>query len=173
MKKIILILLFFVDLISSEPFIAELINIESSSRLHFRYKTSYFVCANYGVIDINTLYMDKNLSKECTEAIEQFYIYNPKLKNIAHYTFKIKQFYHIETHNQKCIIFIKGRKSYSEHLLELGLAKVQPFFDDKRYRQTFKNAQYEAKLEKRGFWDKFMIRNCVITYGVDKMNLKE
>ncbi len=173
MKKIILILLFFANLSSSEPFIAELLSVESNSILHFRYKSSSFVCTNYGVIEVDTLYRDKNISKECRKSINEFYIYNPKLKNIAHYIFEPRQLYHIEVHDDKCMIFIKGRKSYSEYLIEIGLAKVKPFFNDKRYRQTFKNAQYEAKLQKKGFWDKAMIKNCVINYEMDEINLKE
>ena len=169
----ILFLISTVQLSASEPMIAELIKIQSSSQLLFRYKNTQFLCQNYGVIDVDTMYNDTNISKECRKRINDFYIYNPKSKNIAYYNFSIYQLYHVEIKNNKCLVFLKGSKTYSQYLIELGLAKPKPFFADKKYRQRFKNAFYEAKLVKQGYHKNPFLKNCMNNYGISDLNLRE
>ncbi len=163
MSKKIVIFIFFVYqtvLIGAEPILATLNNIDSNEIQKFKIAQKSFYCRPYGVTSIDKLYSNSQNNSSCKKSIESFYKKNPYSKYFALKILKTKQMYHIEHKNDSCIVYAKGAKSYSELLLERGLAVIKPLFKDEEFSSSFKKAQARAKSSKLGIWKSNLLIEC-------------
>ncbi len=166
MLKSINIYLFYLSLasflVATEPTLATLEKIVSNDRQKFSIKNYNFYCKPYGIVTLDELYSNATLDSTCKKSIESFYIKNPELKYYSSNFLKIKQMYHLEFKDDRCILFMQGQKSLSEFLLENGIALQKPFFKDKEYSFLFKKAQQRARILRRGMWSENILRECVV-----------
>ena len=163
MFKIIVILIFFIYkivLIAEEPILATLSNIPSNEIQKFKIAQNSFYCKPYGVISIDRLYANSLADSSCKKSIDNFYKINPNSRYFALNLLKIKQMYHIEFKNDSCIIYSNGGISYSETLLENGLATLKAQLKDEEFGASFKKAQERAKHSKIGIWKDDLLVNC-------------
>ena len=157
------IFLFLISIVEAkEPQLAQLKSILSNEVQYFSIKNSRFYCRSYGVITIDQLYRRATFNQNCKEKITTFYRKNPQEYYYALQVFKENQFYHLEFQNAACIIYAKGKYTYSELLLRRGLAIVEPNFKDLEFKTSFIKAQTSAKEHKRGLWKDEIIKNCLL-----------
>jgi len=69
--------------------------------------------------------------------------------------------YHVEFKEKGCVIYVQGKKTLSEVLLEEGLAVSQPSFQDEEYNYSFLKLQQRAKSNKKGLWGEDILKSCV------------
>lgn len=161
MKFIIKIYLFVsVVLFADEPIGMNLENIIANDSLVFSVKQSYFNCYPYGVIPLEKLLRDKHVSKVCQNEYLIFKKRYPKLYFFAFYHLHVRQNYMVKLQKEGCLIFSKGKKTYSEILLEQGLAIIDPKIKNQEYDFYFFNAQARAKREKKGLWGDPAMQKC-------------
>ena len=163
MSKKIVIYIFFVYqtvLIGEEHILATLRNIDSNEIQKFKIAQNSFYCKPYGVISIDKLYANSSNASSCQRSIDVFYKKNPYSRYFAQNLLKIKQTYHIEYKNDSCVVYAKGAKTYSELLLESGLAVMKPLFKDEEFSSSFKKAQVRAKSSKLGMWKNNLLIDC-------------
>ncbi len=160
MKKFSFFLLPFL-LFAQEPLIMILDAIESNSAFVFRYKQTHMLCKPYGVIGMDEILVNKRLNPICKSALEEFFIQNPKLYYFAHYKLYLEQGYHVEVTQNGCKIFVSSPKSYSEMLLENGLAIIDQKVYDEEVDFLFYKALRRAKMQKRGIWQNPKIQSCI------------
>jgi len=148
-------------LIAEEPLLATLNNINSIEIQKFKIAQNSFYCRPYGVISIDKLYASSLKDSSCKESVEILYKKNPNLRYFTQNILKIKQMYHIEYKKESCIIYAKGAKSYSELLLENGLAVIKPLFIDEEFSSSFQKAENRAKSSKLGIWKSDLLTQCI------------
>ena len=161
MHKLFILLFLLTQLFSSESQLAILSNISSNSAQEFSISGSRFICRPYGVLALEELSQNSKIGSICQKSIQNFYLKNPTLKQFAQLKLHYMQMYKLEFKKSRCILYAQGQKSYSELLLESGLAVVKPIFLDDEFSYSFSKAQKSAKLLKRGVWKEKIMNNCI------------
>jgi hypothetical protein len=162
MNKILaMFFIFFLSFVDAkEPFLAMLKEVYTNDLQTFGYKESSFVCKPYGVLTLEELYEQSGSTPACKRAIDEFYIQHPSLKYLAEIKLHKGQLYHILFRKEECIIYLKGQMSYSELLLQKGVAMKNRDFNDKEFRSVFYDAQESARIEKKGLWGSDIFGKC-------------
>ena len=153
------ILSFFVY--AKEPIVAILDNIPSNAYQEFHIKNYAFSCSTYGVVPIEKLYLNATLNSTCQKKISDFYKTDPNSKYFAQRVLKVQQQYHLEFKEGECTLYALGQKTFSELLLENGLAIIKPLFRDDEFKYLFNQAQKRAKANKKGMWKDNVIKSCI------------
>ena len=109
---------------AKEPTVVILDNVISNEVQEFRIGEYSFRCIPYGVLSLERLYSNSKLTSRCQKSIYDFYKKYPDLKYYAQRILKREQMYHVEFKNQECILYASGEKTFSELLLENGLATL-------------------------------------------------
>jgi len=146
---------------AKEPFLAILTKTESNEIQIFRFSSYTITCSPYGVTSLEKLYFNSKDGSSCKKSIELFYRKNPQAEYYWANKLKVMQMYHIEIKPKSCVVHVDGLKTYSELLLENGLAIKKPFFDDYEYNAVFTKAQTKAKNLKIGFWSEQLFNDCI------------
>ncbi len=164
-RLILLIGIGFVSFLdATEPKIMILDRIHNNGEYTFRYRQSLYVCKPYGVWTLDMVYTKQGMGKVCKKALKRFIISNPKLHNFAKYRLHREQSYHVERKKNGCVIFLAGKKTFSEELLSAGLAIKEPFFNDEECNVYFHHATQNAKLHRRGIWQDIRLQNCIAEF---------
>ncbi|MEA3371472.1 MAG: thermonuclease family protein [Campylobacterota bacterium] len=152
----------FLTLKAQEPTLGQLVNVYSNQYQKFKIGNFSFTCKPYGVITLGMLQKQALLNSECKSAISEFYKRAPKGKYYAQRVLKVKQFYSLEFKESECLVYSNGQKTFSESLLEEGLALLEPKFKDNEFKASFYYAQENAKLNQNGVWKENILRKCVV-----------
>jgi len=152
--------LFSTLLAAKEPVLSTLVTIVSNEVHEFKNGNYKYMCRPYGVYTLEELYRNAKKDSVCQKSIQSFYNKNPNLLNYSHQKLNTFQSYSIVFKNQKCVISVAGEKSYSEFLLEEGLALKVPAKLGKEYDFLFMKVQREAKKEKKGLWNENISKEC-------------
>ena len=147
---------------AKEPTVVILDNVISNEVQEFRIGEYSFRCIPYGVLSLERLYSNSKLTSRCQKSIYDFYKKYPDLKYYAQRILKREQMYHVEFKNQECILYASGEKTFSELLLENGLAVINPMFRDEEFKYVFNKAQLNAKMNKYGMFKENIINNCIV-----------
>ena len=161
MNKILYIFIFLINLQAKEPTIAFLNNIISNEMQELSIGVYSFVCVPYGVVTLEELYRTSKDASLCKKSIIDFYKKNKDLEFYVYKKMDIGQSYSIVFKEKQCLINVAGEKSYSEILLDKGLAFKAPKRLEKEYEYTFYKAQREAKMFKKGIWANSVTQNCI------------
>jgi len=159
MKLLFILLMPIFFLRASE--IALLLEIKNNSLLYFSIKNREHLCIPYGIITFDILQYKSKDNALCQKALLEYYDKYPKDKNFAKKHFHTQQYYNIEKKKSSCIIYAKGKKSYSSILLEKGLAIVPTHFKDKIFEYKYRKIENEAKISQKGLWSNPILRNCI------------
>ncbi|QOP41563.1 hypothetical protein [Sulfurimonas marina] len=120
-----------------------------------------FVCKPYGVVTLDEVLNSKETDKECKNTLQKFYIQNPRLYNLYRRYLKRKSFYHVEYLDKSCLVHAKGELTFSEILLQNGIALIDKGFKDEIYNARFKSAQKSAETWKRGMFSDQKVLSCM------------
>jgi hypothetical protein len=123
-----------------------------------------FVCRPYGVVTLEELYYKADNNSSCQKNIQNFFKKNPLEGYFSENLLKLRQLYHTEFRNTKCILYAKGKLSLSELILKNGLGLKEPNFDDKEFNHLFRNAQAYAKQNKIGLFEDGLIEPSCIEF---------
>lgn len=120
-----------------------------------------FVCKPYGVVTIDEVLNSKETDKECKNTLQKFYIQHPRLYNLYRRYLKRKSFYHVEYLEKSCLVHVKGELTFSEILLQNGIALIDKEFKDETYNARFKSAQKSAEIWERGMFSDPKLLSCM------------
>ncbi len=159
----ILIIKFFIISVlgASEPRLAILNSVVSNELQLFQIRRNSYACKPYGVITLDKLRLNSAQGSLCKKSVERFYVQNPDAQYFSLNLLKVKQTYHLEFRDDRCVLFAKGEKSLSELLLENGLALLRPNFQDEIYAFLYKKAQNRARVLRRGLWGENIKKECI------------
>ena len=146
----------------SNPVTMTLESILSNEMFLFRYANERYTCKVYGIWGLEKIYRNKTLNATCKRALEEFILHNPKDVHMARYVLHLQQRYRLEyKKGGSCVLYFNSPKSFSEVLLEHGLALLKPAFSDREFLYRFRSAQSIAQTQKRGIWSTPLLRSCI------------
>lgn len=146
---------------AKENLIAQLINIKNNSSLNYQKTEFTFLCEPYGLLSVDQVLSDEKSNNHCKNSVKKFYQNHLELEYLAYEYLKVKQFYHLKFKNKQCLIYAQGLKTYSEILLQEGLALLSKGFKDEEFLYEFQKAQEGAKLNKKGIYSDKEVLDCV------------
>ena len=114
---------------AKEPILAMLLNVNSNELQKFGIGNYNFYCIPYGITTLESLLAKSENESSCKKSIEMFYKKHPNLKYYSLKLLKLKQEYHVDFKNTKCILYAKGQMTLSELLVKEGLALLNPSFE--------------------------------------------
>ena len=161
MHKFLSFFIFLTSLYATEPTLAKLVNIDSNNVQKYSIGNYTFYCRPYGVLTLDKLYDVSGLKSKCKEKIKVYYSQHPQDYYFAQNLFKRGQWYHIEFKKNTCVVYAQGQYTYSELLLEKGLAVRKPSFTDREFKASFYKAQNIAKDTNKGIWKDDITQNCI------------
>lgn len=152
---------FYTNIIASEPTLATLRSVSENEYQTFSIGMFQFTCRPYGVLTIDELYYKSELDSECRKSINEFYLQNPMSRYFSENLLKIRQLYHIEFKENRCILYTKGKLTMSELLIKKGLGVIKPRFKDKEFEYPLKKAYDYAKRLEVGLFKNKITNSCI------------
>lgn len=145
---------------SKEPTLAILVNIISNDLQEFKIGNHKFTCSPYGVVTLDSIYVNEAKDTICKQSISTFYKKNLDLKYYVHSKLKMFQSYSLLFKNNQCIVNVEGEKSLSEFLLDVGLAVKTSQKLDREYNFYFRKAEKTARIGQKGLWSENISKEC-------------
>lgn len=165
MNKIFLYIIYLSFLFSSsyskEPTLAILRYVYTNEFQRFSIGMYEFTCRPYGVITLEELYAQKELSPKCKKSVVDYYIENPMDKYFSENLLKHRQTYHIEPIERRCVLFANGKSTLSELLVKEGLAIVKPKLNDEDLFNRLEKTQKYAENKKTGLFKYKDLLECI------------
>lgn len=146
---------------SNEIKIGLLRSVESNALIKLIYHNQTVRCEPYGIIPLEKMSAGSATPKECAEHISRFYAEHPSDKVYARRILRSGLNYHFELKPSGCVLYANGLQSFSEMLLEKGLALESPGFDDPEWNAKLKRAQKGAELFQRGLHETLIRKFCI------------
>lgn len=138
-----------------------LTSIENNSKVNLLYKNIPISCEPFGVIPLEKMALNGVNPQECRSAIESYYRAHPRDKSFAREYLHIQQSYHYETIKGGCVLYANGVENYSEMLLRMGLAVIDPAFDNGEWNGKLKRSFQGAQIQKNGLHDTRIRAFCI------------
>ncbi|MDY0121450.1 MAG: hypothetical protein RBR54_05860 [Sulfurimonas sp.] len=148
--------------IAAEPALGMLRAVQSNAFQKFSFSNTHFGCRAYGIVSLEELYHNTNTNDVCRSKIQRFYLKNPHSQYFSATLLDVKQLYHVEFRERRCIVYAQGQMTLSELLLQNGLALLKPEFQDKEFRYLYNRAQKNAKLNEKGIWADETLSECIL-----------
>ena len=160
--KTIFLITFFCYIYADSIQLAELREVSSNDTQRFSIGMSRFICQPYGVVTVEAMLQNKNMTPVCKQKIENYFLINPKQKYFAELSLHVRQNYHIEFKDSKCLVYAFGEKTLSEALIEKGVAIKKQNFNDDEFKFLFEKAQQKAKKSHQGIWSDIALQTCIL-----------
>jgi hypothetical protein len=142
------------------PHTAMLEQTPDNAALVFKSDQSRLICKPFGVRTLEEIAGDRRTNTLCKALFEGYAKRNPGSRQYAASTLKRFQFYRIEPVQERCILYAKGRVSYSEMLLHEGLAVIKRGEVKRELRRSFERAEAGARKNRRGIWKEALAVEC-------------
>jgi len=154
-------LLFLLTPLYGEMKIAILTSVKNNSRLELLDRNVPVQCEPFGIITLETMSQNGASPEECRNRIQAFYTAYPHYRHFACEHLYPQQSYHYEKIDTKCIVYAHSQETYSEMLLNEGLAIVDPNFEQKEWNVRLKRAEKGAQRRKQGLYDSEIPLYCI------------
>ena len=159
--KMLLILFLAVNIFGDTLHIAELKSVNSNDIQKFRIGMYGFICQPYGVVTLEEVLAQNDITPVCRQKIQTYFIKYPLQKYFVQMHTNVRQSYHVEFKKSRCIVYAQGKKTLSEELLERGLGVMKNNFTDDEFRYLFLTAQKRAQVAKMGVWGEDALLPCI------------
>lgn len=161
---------FFVRLISMMIFLTPLYaditvgilkSVEGNSKQTLLTKNTVLGCEPFGIITLEKMLRNAASTQECKKAVSDFYTSHPHDKQFAREHLYVQHSYHYEMIKEGCVLYANGNQTYSEMLLDQGLALIDPSFNNNEWNGRFKRAQKGSEYQKNGLHDTLIKKWCI------------
>lgn len=118
-------------------------------------------CEPHGIKTLEWLIRDAASSAECQKSVDAFYYSHPHERLYAQEHLHLYQTYHYEKNDNGCILYANGPESYSEMLLNEGLAIIDEKYDNSEWNAKLKRALLRGKSKKESIHDTDILEKCI------------
>lgn len=150
----------FVTSLHADIMLRQLISIENNSAMLLLDHNSPIRCEPHGIKTIEWLIRDAKSVGECQKSVDAFYLSHPHERLYAQEHLHLHQTYPYEKRNNRCILYGNGPESYSEMLLNEGLAVLDETYDDKEWNERLKRAFTRGQKKKEGLQESDILQKC-------------
>ncbi len=144
----------------AQPLLGTLVHIKDNRYVDLRIEQTPYRCQPYGVETLEELSENSQLGGECKDVVIKFYRTHPQAYDFAKKRLRRYQRYHLEIKKRSCIMYVMGRRSYAELLLEEGLAMKVPSGVEELWEHRLERAQYRGRSSKKGIWGEMLWNKC-------------
>jgi len=131
--------------------------------LHFKKGSISIYCNPHGTYTITQFLNDETVDNKCkSELLKLSNNIQRRYGRHLNQRLHLEQTYHLRSIDNQCVVFFNDNKTYSQTLVENGLAVVKKGFqsEDKWFEYRLNKAQELAQREKRGIWSTPFLAKC-------------
>ena len=118
-------------------------------------------CEPHGIKTLEWLIRDAASPALCQKSVDAFYYAHPHERLYAQEHLHLYQRYHYEKNDKGCILYANGPESYSEMLLNEGLAIVDENYNNREWNAKLKRALLRGKNKKKNIHDADILEKCI------------
>lgn len=118
-------------------------------------------CEPHGIKTLEWLIRDATTVQECQKSVDAFYFAHPHVRLYAQEHLRLHQTYHYEKSDKGCILYANGPESYSEMLLNEGLAIIDDRYDNREWNAKLKRALLRGQSKKEGIFQSDILQKCI------------
>jgi hypothetical protein len=136
-------------------------SIENNSAMTLLDNNKPVKCEPHGIKTLEWMIRDAASVGECKKSIDIFYISHPHERLYAQEHLHLYQTYHYEKSDKGCILYANGPESYSEMLLNEGLAIVDDKYDNYEWNEKLKRAFLRGQSKKERINESDILQKCI------------
>lgn len=118
-------------------------------------------CEPFGIKTLEWMVRDAASSAECQKSVDTFYLSHPHEKLYAQEHLHLYQRYHYEKDNQGCVLYANGPESYSEMLLNEGLATIDEGYNNREWNAKLQKALLRGKKKQESIHQSDILQKCI------------
>lgn len=141
--------------------LGQMSSIENNSAMTLLDNNKPVKCEPHGIKTLEWLIRDAATPAECQKSVDAFYVNHPHERLYAQEHLKLYQRYHYEKNDKGCILYANGPESYSEMLLNDGLAIVDEKYDDIEWNAKLKRAFMRGQSKKERINESDILQKCI------------
>lgn len=147
--------------LDAKVMLGELKSIKNNSAMTLMENNSLVKCEPHGIKTLEWLIRDAASSSECQKSVDAFYYAHPHERLYAQEHLHLNQRYHYEKSDKGCILYANGPESYSEMLLNEGLAIVDENYNVVEWNEKLKRAFIRGQKKKESIHDSDILQKCI------------
>lgn len=160
--KLCIVFLCFSISLDAKIMLGELKSIKNNSGMTLMDNNSPVKCEPHGIKTLEWLIRDAASPDECQKSVDTFYYAHPHERQYAQEHLHLYQRYHYEKDDAGgCILYANGPESYSEMLLNEGLAIVDIKYNNREWNERLKRASIRGQKKKEGIHSSDILQNCI------------
>lgn len=136
-------------------------SIESNSAMTLLDNNIPVRCEPHGIKTLEWLIRDAASPAQCQKSVDAFYYAHPHERLYAQEHLHLHQTYHYEKDEKGCILYANGPESYSEMLLNEGLATVDDKYNNTQWNAKLKRALLRGQKKKERIHDTDILEKCI------------
>jgi hypothetical protein len=142
--------------------LGELKSINNNSVMSLLDNNNPVKCEPHGIKTLEWLIRDAASSGECQKSVDAFYDAHPHERLYAQEHLHLYQRYHYEKDDAGgCILYANGPESYSEMLLNEGLAIVDEKYNNRGWNERLKRAFIRGQKKKESIHSSDILEKCI------------
>ena len=118
-------------------------------------------CEPHGIKTLEWMIRDAATPSACQKSVDAFYISHPHERIYAQEHVHLYQTYHYEKSDKGCVLYANGPESYSEMLLNEGLAVVDNKYNNGEWNEKLKRAFLRGQQKKGGIHGSDILQKCI------------
>lgn len=142
--------------------LGELKSIKNNSDMTLLDNNNPVICEPHGIKTLEWLIRNAVSPDECRKSVDAFYHAHPHERLYAQEHLHLYQRYHYEKDDRGgCILYANGPESYSEMLLNVGLAIVDEKYNNREWNERLKRASIRGKKKKESIHSSDILQKCI------------
>ena len=141
--------------------LGQLAGIENNSAMTLLDNNSPVRCEPHGIKTLEWMIRDAATPTECQKSVDAFYYTYPHERVYAQEHLHLYQTYHYEKSDRGCILYANGPESYSEMLLNEGLAVVDEKYNNTEWNEKLKRAALRGQKMQGRIQESDILQKCI------------
>ncbi|MDD5211579.1 MAG: hypothetical protein PHV62_04130 [Sulfuricurvum sp.] len=136
-------------------------SIENNSAMTLLDNNKPVKCEPHGIKTLEWMIRDAVSPAQCQKSVDAFYVNHPHERLYAQEHLHLYQTYHYEKNDKGCILYANGAESYSEMLLNEGLAIVDDKYKNNEWNEKLKKALLRGQSKKGRISESDILQTCI------------
>ncbi|MDQ1299011.1 MAG: hypothetical protein QG558_1550 [Campylobacterota bacterium] len=147
--------------LNAKIMLGKMSSIENNSAMTLLDNNKPVKCEPHGIKTLEGMIRDAATPTECQKRVDAFYYTHPHERLYAQEHLHLHQTYHYEKSDKGCILYANGPESYSEMLLNEGLAVVDEKYNNSEWNEKLKRALLRGQKKKERIHDSDILQKCI------------
>lgn len=141
--------------------LGQLNGIENNSAVTLLDNNKRVRCEPHGIKTLEWMIRDAATPSQCQQSVDTFYYAHPHERLYAQEHLNLYQTYHYEKSDTGCVLYANGSESFSEMLLNEGLATVDGKYNNAEWNERLKRALIRGQKKKESIHESDILQKCI------------